>query len=139
MSPFNKMKKNIITKSFLIWLGIIPLAFINGGLREFVLIPNFGKIGLPISAFILGAMIFFMSYIFIPKLGNASKETFVKMGIYWATATVFFEFLLGFLMEKSFLEIISIYNIFTGNLWTFVIMFTAIIPITIAKKKKLFK
>lgn len=132
------MNNKIIAKSFLIWLGIIPLAFINGGLREFVLIPNFGKIGLPISAVILCTMIFLMSYIFIPKLGKASKETFVKMGIYWATATVFFEILIGILGHKTAYEIFSQYNTITGNLWTFVILFIAIIPITIAKKKKLF-
>ncbi|HOY47067.1 MAG TPA: hypothetical protein PLZ05_00485 [Alphaproteobacteria bacterium] len=131
------MNNKIIAKSFLIWLGIIPLAFINGGLREFVLIPNFGKIGLPISAVILGTMIFLMSYIFIPKLGNASKETFVKIGIYWATATVFFEILIGILGHKTAYEIFSQYNIITGNLWTLVILYTAFVPFLTAKKRKI--
>src|SRR5690348_14425665 len=40
------MLNRILTKSMLIWLGILPLAFINGGLRETVLLPLIGMNGL---------------------------------------------------------------------------------------------
>lgn len=128
-----------ISKSFFIWLGIIPLAFINGGIREILLIPNLGQVGLQVSALTLCSFIFLLSYIFIPRLGNSDKKTFIKMGILWAIATVVFEFLLGFLMNKSIYEILSQYNILTGNLWVMVILFTAFVPITVAKIKNIIK
>ena len=133
------MKNKIIGKSFLIWMGLIPLAFINGGFRELFLIPRLGHIGLPISAIILCLMIFLLSYIFIPKLGNSDKKTFLKIGIYWALATVVFEVLLGFVIGKSLNEIITPYNILTGNLWIVVVLFTGITPLTVAKIRKLLK
>lgn len=133
------MKNKVIEKSFLIWLGIIPLAFINGGIREILLIPNLGQVGLQVSALTLCSFIFLLSYIFIPRLGNSDKKTFIKMGILWAIATVVFEFLLGFLMNKSIYEILSQYNILTGNLWVMVILFTAFVPITVAKIKNIIK
>ncbi len=128
-----------ISKSFFIWLGIIPLAFINAGIREILLIPILGQIGLPISALTLCVLIFLLSYIFIPRLGNDDKKTFIKMGFLWAIATVTFEVILGFLMNKSVSEILSQYNIFSGNLWLIVILFIAFVPITVAKIKKTIK
>ena len=131
------MKNQIIEKSFLIWLGIIPLAFINGTVREFVLTPNIGKnISLPLSSIILCGLIFLLSYVFIPRLGSADKKTFFKMGILWAIATVAFEFIMGLLMGKSVSDAIAQYNPSDGNLWFIVILFTTITPFTVAKIKK---
>jgi uncharacterized membrane protein len=84
-------------------------------------------------------LIFLLAYTFIPSLGKATKGTYKKIGILWAIATVVFEVLLGFMTGKSVYDIIAPYNIFTGNLWIMVVIFTGFVPIIIARKKKLFK
>ena len=52
-----------------IWFLMIPLAIINGGLRENVLI-KLGNIALPLSGIILSICIFVVAYLLIPKIKN---------------------------------------------------------------------
>ena len=66
----------MIKKSLLIWLAVIPLAILNGGLREKVIIPLIGaKYALPLSGVLLCLMMFILCYIFIPpnREGNNQK------------------------------------------------------------------
>ena len=121
----------------LIWFGIIPLAFLNGALRESVLIPAMGAIAFPISGLLLMLCVFAVSYLFIPRLGGANKSTYVTMGIVWFTATLVFETLLGIAFGTPFAEILNAYNIFTGNIWLLVVIFIGFAPFIVAKIRKL--
>ena len=132
------MTNKILAKSMIIWLGIIPLAFINGGLREAVLIPLIGQIAVPLSGIILCAMVFLLSYIFLPRLGKGTREAYIKIGLSWFALTILFEFLLGFLAGETFTSMLNAYNIFTGNLWLFVVLFIGFAPWLVAKLKKLY-
>ena len=131
------MKKHFISKSLLIWLSITPLAILNGILRESLLLPALGTPAYPISGVLLALCIFVVSYIFIPRLGPANKQAYVKMGIVWVLATLIFETLLGLVMGLSFNEILGAYNFLTGNLWLFVVVFIGFTPIIVAKIKRL--
>jgi lipopolysaccharide export LptBFGC system permease protein LptF len=72
----------LLLKSMLIWISIIPLAILNGGLRQRILEPLFGgKIANPISGLILCILIFIVSLIFIPQLGNGNIRIYLTMGI----------------------------------------------------------
>ena len=128
----------MILKSLLVWHLIIPLAFANGALREWVLVPLFGeKFANPISGIILCISMFIVSYIFIPKLGKGTKKTYISIGLLWFFSTIIFETVLGFIMGTAFIEIINAYNITTGNLWLIVVIFTGIVPYLVAKLKKI--
>lgn len=127
----------IIVKSFLIWLGIIPLAILNGGLREKILLPLLGPIGLPLSGIILCITVFLLTYIFIPLLGNGNNTTYIKMGLLWIVSTIVFEFSLGFATGDSFSEMINAYNITTGNLWIIVVLFIGFAPWITATLRKI--
>ena len=61
-----------------IWFLIIPLAIINGGLRENILI-KLGDIALPLSGIILSICIFVVAYLLIPKIKNCKKTDYDKM------------------------------------------------------------
>ena len=52
-----------------IWFLIIPLAIMNGGLRENILV-KLGDIALPLSGIILSICIFVVAYLLIPKIKN---------------------------------------------------------------------
>lgn len=133
----SKEQNKIILKSMLIWIGIIPIAIINGGLREVVLSPLLGKPALPISGFLLAAMVFLLAYLLIPRIGKGKQVTYIKMGINWIAATIVFEFSLGFSNGESLEDMLSAYNILTGNLWLLVVVFTGFAPWLIAKIKKI--
>ena len=128
----------MIKKSILIWSLIIPLAILNGALREGLIEPILGeKYANPISCLILCILIFIVSFIFIPKLGNGMKVVYIKIGILWVLLTIIFETILGLFMGNTIKEIIMAYNILTGNFWLIVVIFIGFIPLLIAKIKKI--
>lgn len=131
------MTNKILVRSMIVWLGIIPMAFINGGLREYVLIPLIGQIALPLSGVILCAMVFFLSYIFVPRLGKGTQGTYIIIGLIWIVSTILFEFLLGFLIGETFANMLNSYNVFTGNLWLIVVLFIGFSPWLAAKRNKM--
>lgn len=131
------MNKKMILRSMRIWLGIIPLAMLNGVLREAMLSPALGYIALPISGILLSTMVFLLTFIFIPRLGKGTPSTYVKIGFVWIIATVLFEFTLGFATGESLENMLTAYNIFSGNLWLFVIIFIGFTPWLTAKVKKI--
>lgn len=127
----------MIKKSLLIWLSIIPLAVLNGGIREVVLVPLLGNYALPISGFTLCLMVFLISLIFIPKLGKGTGKKYVKIGLLWLILSVLFETALGLAMGQSVPEIIKAYDVTTGNMWLVVILFIGFVPWLTAKIKKI--
>ena len=64
------------------------ICILNGGLREFLLIPYFGeKVGLILSGAILILTIMIISFIFIPGLKlKSGKEAFI-IGFIWCLLT----------------------------------------------------
>ena len=101
----------MLLKSILIWLAIIPMAILNGGLRQRILEPLFGlKIANPISGLILCILIFIISFIFIPRLGIGDIRTYLIMGVLWIFLTIVFETIFGLFMGNTFKEIINAYN-----------------------------
>ena len=128
----------MLLKSMLIWISIIPLAILNGGLRQKILEPSFGEqIAEPISCLILCTLIFIVSLIFIPRLGKGNTRTYLTMGIIWILLTIVFETIFGLFMGNTFKEIINTYNITTGNLWLIVVVFIGIAPFLVAKIKRI--
>jgi hypothetical protein len=128
----------MIKKSMLIWLSITPLAILNGGFRQYALEPLVGeKYARPISGLILCFLIFIVSFIFIPKLGKGTVKTYLLIGVLWVFSTIIFETILGLLFGMSISEIIQAYNISTGNLWLIVVVFVGVVPLLIAKIKRI--
>lgn len=127
----------ILAKSIVIWFGIVPLAFINGAVREVVLMPLMGQSALPFSGVTLCVMVFGLSYAFIPRLGKGIRGAYIKIGLLWIVATILFEFLFGFFIGETFSNMLNSYNFLTGNLWSFVVLFIGFSPWFVAKLKKI--
>lgn len=128
----------MIKKSLLIWLAIIPLAILNGGLREEVLIPLIGEeCGLPLSGLLLCLFIFLLSYIFLPKIGKGASRNYWQIGLLWLLLTITFETVFGLFRGNTVSELIKAYDVTTGNLWLLVVIFTGIAPWLAAKTRKL--
>jgi len=122
----------------LVWALIIPLAILNGALREGVLVAAIGEgHARPVSGITLCLLIFIVALIFIPKLGKGTKKIYWKIGGLWVVLTVLFETLMGIISGNTFGEIAKNYDITTGNLWLLVVIFTGITPWLVAKLKKI--
>ena len=126
----------MILKSILIWALIIPLAILNGGLRDELIAPLIGiEYARPLSGLTLCLLAFAVSLLFIPKLGKGSRKDYLFIGLVWILLTVIFETVMILALGNSCGEVIKAYDITTGDLWLMVVLFTGIVPYLSAKTK----
>lgn len=123
-----------ILKSLLIWLFFIPVAIVNGGLREYVLNPLLGQWALPLSGILLSAFIFWITWGLFPRIGEVRRSERYGIAGLWVVLTVLFEFGFGLQGGLTMREMLSAYNPMTGNLWIVVLSVTAIAPLVVRKK-----
>ena len=126
------MKKYVF--AFLIWVMIIPIAILNGGFREYVLV-KFGGLARPLSGIILSVCIFIVAYLLVPKINNCVKRDYIFFGVMWFILTNLFD-LSAYIKEgEGFAGLLQSYNIFTGNTWLLVVL-TALFAPTIVMQIK---
>jgi len=124
-------------RALFIWLSIIPLAILNGGLRQEVLAPLLGEsIARPISGVLLCGIIFVVAFIFL-KMNSWSYKKCWLLGLIWMLLTICVETIIGIVMGESLQTIISNYDITTGNLWLGIVLFTGLVPPLVKKIKKI--
>ena len=129
------MKKYVY--AFLIWVMIIPIAILNGGLREYVLV-KLGNLALPLSGIILSLCIFVVAYLLIPKIKNCTKRDYIFFGVMWFILTNLFDLIAYINAGVGFAGLVQSYNILTGNTWLLVVLtalFSPVIVMNIIKKK----
>ena len=128
----------MIKKSILIWLAIIPLAILNGTLRQYLIAPLVGQTyAYPISGLMLSGLIFTVAFLFIPRLGTGKPSTYWLMGIAWVMLTITFETAMGISQGHNLNQILKNYDITTGNLWLLILIFTGFVPWLAAKARHL--
>lgn len=118
-----------------IWFLIIPLAIINGGLRENVLV-KLGDIALPLSGIILSVCIFIVAYLLIPRIKNCELKDYIIFGVIWFILTNLFDLFMYISEGGGIKDLLGSYNFLTGNLWILVVITTFISPIVVSKIKK---
>ncbi|MEE1249856.1 MAG: hypothetical protein UHU19_11620 [Lachnospiraceae bacterium] len=127
------MKKYVF--AFLIWVMIIPIAILNGGFREYVLV-NLGVLARPLSGIILSVSIFIVAYLLVPKIKNCVKRDYIIFGIMWFILTNLFDLSSYIKAGDGFAGLLQSYNIFTGNLWLLVVLSALFSPIIVMKIKE---
>lgn len=124
------MKKYVI--AFLIWVMIIPIAILNGGFREYVLV-NLGGLARPLSGIILSVCIFIVAYFLVPKIKNCEKKDYIIFGVMWFILTNLFDLTAYIKDGGGFVDLLQSYNIFTGNTWIIVVLTALFAPMTVMK------
>jgi hypothetical protein len=130
---------SIAIKSVGIWILLVLLAILNGGVREKLLVPLLGQQrAQPISGLLLSIIIFVITLAVFPILGiNSSYQAWLVGGI-WLLLTVAFEFLFGhFVMGKSLSKLVEAYDVLKGSLWVVVLVTTLISPYLAGKVRGL--
>ena len=120
-----------LLKSFIVWICFIPVAMLNGGLREYVLVRLVGEeTALPVSGILLSMFIFLVTWLVLPHLAkDCGMKDCLAMGICWALLTVAFESAAGIAGGSTVTEILAAYNPSTGTLWVLVLVTTMLSPV----------
>ena len=127
------MKKYMF--AFLIWVMIIPIAILNGGFREYVLV-KLGMFARPLSGIILSVCIFVVAYLLVPKIKNCVKRDYILFGVMWFILTNLFDLSSYIKNGEGFAGLIQAYNIFTGNTWMLVVLSALLSPMLVMKIKE---
>ncbi|MBO5319548.1 MAG: hypothetical protein IJY29_04725 [Ruminococcus sp.] len=127
------MKKYVL--AFLIWVMIIPIAILNGGFREHILV-NLGVLARPLSGIILSVCIFVVAWFSIPKIRNCTKKDYIIFGVMWFILTNLFDLSAYIRSGEGFSGLLHSYNILTGNTWLLVVLSALLSPVIVMKIRK---
>lgn len=124
------MKKYIM--AILIWIMIIPIAILNGGFREYVLV-KLGIMARPLSGIILSVCIFAVAYFLVPKIKKCVKRDYIIFGVIWFILTNLFDLVSYIKGGGGFADLFQSYNILTGNTWLIVALTALFAPTVVMK------
>lgn len=126
-------------RALVIWLALLVVAVLNGGFREGVLTPRMGEtLAHGVSSVTLSAAILVVTWLAIPWIRPALPHDTIAIGLGWLALTLAFEFGLGRLRGRSWLELLVDYNVLRGRIWVLVLVSTALAPYVTARGRGLF-
>lgn len=127
----------MLFKSTGIWLLIVIAAIFNGLFREKVLVSLVGaESALPLSGALLSVLVLFVTFTLISFFDSPESRSLFVVGFFWVVLTLSFEFLFGhFVAEKSWQEIMQVFNFYKGDLFLLVLFVTALAPWLAAKAR----
>lgn len=126
-----------VIRSLLVWLCFIPVAILNGGLRQYVLVRWFGEVGAnALSGVLLSLFILLITWLLLPHIVRYNQKESYRIGIVWMLLTIGFEFTFGLMGGVSFRELLSAYNPMSGNLWLLVVITTFGAPRLVCNKER---
>ena len=117
-----------IIKSLPTWLMIIPLAVLNGALRDFALRSLLGWYALPVSGVLLCGMILLLAWLRVPRFVRGGSRQLVLVGVVWAVLAVIFECMLGIALNRQWVDLAAAYDVSSGNLWLLVVVCVGCAP-----------
>lgn len=122
-----------------VWLLIVVVAVINGGIRQALISPRTGDtVGHAISTIMLCAAILLLCWVTIEWMRPATRREVWWIGALWVTLTLAFEFLAGhYVFGTPWRQLLADYNVFRGRIWVLVLITTAIGPWLAARSRRL--
>ncbi len=124
-----------------VWLLLVPLAILNGTVRNYLLVPLVGNgAAHVISSLTLSALILAAAWLFIGWIHPASAGQALGLGCFWLALTVLFEFGAGhYLFKNPWEKLLADYNVFKGRVWVLVLLATLLAPYVTARLRGLFQ
>jgi hypothetical protein len=129
----------MMMRAFGVWLLIVLVAVINGGIRQALISPRTGDTaGHAISTVMLCAAILLLCWVTIGWMRPATRREVWRIGALWVTLTLAFEFLAGhYVFGTPWRQLLADYNVFDGRIWVLVLVTTAIGPWLAARSRRL--
>ncbi len=120
-------------KYLLSWIPGIPLAIINGLLREsvyrrFLTEPSAHQISAITFIVLFGGYV----WLILRWLRLSSAKEALRVGLTWLALTVAFEFLFGhYVMRHPWERLLHDYNLLAGRLWVLVLVWITLSPLAL--------
>jgi hypothetical protein len=120
----------VTIRALIVWSAIVPIAIVNGALRDLIISPYVGAIlAHVISTALLCLAIVAWTWLMIPWIRPPHSIAAVRIGLGWLALTVAFEFLAGhFVFGTSWSRLIADYNVAQGRVWILVLATTVLAP-----------
>lgn len=118
-------------KASVIWLALMVLAILNGGLRVKAIIPFTGEpAGHVISTLLLCLLILAATWATLPWAGPSTTGEAWAIGFLWLGLTLAFEFGMGrFISHLTWHQMLAEYNVLKGRIWVLVPLCTWLAPV----------
>jgi hypothetical protein len=120
------------------WIGGSALGIVNGIIRELAYKDRVGEVTAnQISAGTLVALLALYFWILERRWPIPTVRSAFAIGGLWVVLTVLFEFGFGRYVDgKSWSELAANYNLATGNLWTFVLVWIGLGPFIVRSLRR---
>jgi len=108
----------------LAWLLFATLAVGLGALRVLYLQPLVGEGAAHVLGTLVGCALFLaLTFRFVRWTGVRRRARLVALGLFWALATIAFEFGFGhYVMGHSWARLLADYNLLAGRVWVLVLL-----------------
>ncbi len=111
----------MLFKYFFAWFGMMVIAIINGGVRDFVYRQRVGNLpAYQISTVVLIVLLAGYIWFLTRTWSIQSSGQAWTIGAIWLLMTLIFEFGMGRAAGDSWSRLFQAYNIFTGQVWIFI-------------------
>jgi len=130
------LMKKLLIKALLTWFLFIPVAIVNGVVRETVYKPYVGDLPAhQISCFIGIAAFILLSFLMLKKVvKEIGTSQLLWVGFLMVLMTIIFEFSFGHFVERLPWErLLYDYNIIKGRLWLLVLLAELVTPLLVKK------
>lgn len=121
----------MIRRLVLTWVLMIPVAILNGGFRQSVVVPVVGDLrGHQVSVVTGSAAFLALTWLMLHRqLPALSDRQALGAGAAWTSATILFEFGFGhWVMDHSWEYLFADYNVLEGRLWPVVLLIVLLAP-----------
>jgi hypothetical protein len=125
----------LFLKAFGVWLGMLVVAFVNGALRELLIVRLVGEqVGHVLSVFLLSGAIFGIAYVFVKAIAPVPSSTLLGIGLFRLVLSLLFEFgFFHYVMHVPWEKLLADYNLFRGRLLIVVWLTTLFSPLICGK------
>ena len=129
----------MILRALAVWLLLLILAVLNGGLRDTQLSPRLGDtVGRGISTLLLCGLIVLATWLTIGWIRPGGSRESLAVRALWVALTLAFEFGVGhYGFGKPWPELLADYDLSRGRLWIAVLVVTLLAPWWTARSRGL--
>ena len=121
----------LFVKAFGVWRILLLTAFINGAIRETLIVPRVGEqIGHIIGVVVFSGAIVGITAVFVKAIRQLPSSTLLYIGLFWLVLSLLFE--CGFfhdVMHEPWSTLLADYNVFRGRLLILVWLTTLFSPL----------
>lgn len=129
----------LVRRAVLTWILFIPVAVVNGVLREKALRPVLGeRTARQVSSAMLSALFVVNAWAMIGRLVvTVSSRRLIAIGAGWSIASALFDFGFGhFIDGKPWSVLAADYNLFKGRLWSLNLLTMLVTPLFVRRKRR---